>query len=160
MACSGVEGIRTAAAAADDDSVQFWKALQMHAHIGNTLLRACTHTLIQAEAQTVCVDRGVHTRARPYTCTYSSAECSSLSLSPPCSLKVSLAERGRQSLDSSSDLPCLIASCDLSCEISDTQTDVCLFKCQTLTPGRRRRWPRDSWTDSADSERGRARKHE
>lgn len=34
-----------------------------------------------------------------------------------------------------SDLPCLVVSCDLSCEISDTQTDACLFEGQTLTPG-------------------------
>lgn len=33
MACSGVEGIRTAAAASADDSVQFWKAHKhMQAH--------------------------------------------------------------------------------------------------------------------------------
>lgn len=43
-----------------------------------------------------------------------------------CSLSVSLIQH-RQLLDSSSDLPCLIVSCDLSCEISDTQTDACLF---------------------------------
>uniref|UniRef100_A0A668UTY0 Uncharacterized protein n=1 Tax=Oreochromis aureus TaxID=47969 RepID=A0A668UTY0_OREAU len=41
-----------------------------------------------------------------------------------CSLSVSLIQH-RQLLDSSSDLPCLIVSCDLSCEISDTQTDAC-----------------------------------
>lgn len=35
MACSGVEGIKTAAAAAADDSVQFWKA-HKHMHRGAT----------------------------------------------------------------------------------------------------------------------------
>lgn len=42
------------------------------------------------------------------------------------SLSVSLTQHC-QFLDSSSDLPCLIVSCDLSCEISDTRTDACLF---------------------------------
>lgn len=74
MACSGAEGIKTAAAAAADDSVQFWKA-HKHMHIHMTQERTaclCASNLVQAQAVSInihmhaytvlkCQDKHAHT---------------------------------------------------------------------------------------------------
>lgn len=148
MACSGVERIKTAA---DDDSVQFWKAhkhmhecitqdhtaatwiLTLEQHRQSAGIFTCMHIqrhhhmheLAHMHAHTVSLPTLIHAKTHV-------THVSIVSLCP-CSFSPSLTHCC-QSLDSSSVLPCPIVPCDLSCEISDTEWRLSLLM-PDLTPG-------------------------